>query len=60
MRCPCTLWDAEEEKYLLYAVKGIKHREQWTKSKDCAGNGGRRVPNIKRNAGIPLSNANCI
>lgn len=45
---------------LLYAVKGIKHREQCTKSNEKAGKGSLRVPSMATNAGIPLSNANCI
>lgn len=47
-------------KNLLWAVKGIKHREQWTKSKPNAGNGSLRVPSMATKAGIPRSRANCI
>lgn len=45
---------------LLYAVKGIKQREQCIKSNEKAGNGSLRVPSIATNAGTPLSKANCI
>lgn len=44
----------------LYAVKGIKQREQCIKSNEAAGKGSLRVPSIKTKAGIPLSKANCI
>lgn len=44
----------------LYAVKGIKHREQCTKSNEKAGKGSLRVPSMATNAGMPLSRANWI
>lgn len=44
----------------LYAVNGIKHLEQCTKSKAKAGNGSLRVPSMATKAGIPLSRANWI
>lgn len=49
-----------QQGYSLYAVKGIKHREQCIKSNEKAGNGSLRVPSMATNAGTPLSRANCI
>ena len=55
-----SLQKEKAQENLLYAVKGIKHREQCTRSNEKAGKASLRVPSMATNAGIPLSNANCI